>query len=296
MLISRRAALRALGGLAATAGLAVELSGCASPYADLRLSIATGSRNGVYYSLGEALSTAWRDALGLRMPPIVTSTDGSINNLQLLAERKADVAFNQIDTAADRVARTAPGDPAALRALARIYDDVVHVVVPASSPLTSVTQLRGARVALGSPGSGVLFMAQRVLRALFGEPRGRFLEVYKGAYCRPALDAVVMKGWVRQIEGRFYLTAKGADFCRADLKNEKRAKAIYKVIVARLAKAEQTHPQGYLVRHVPPADVAALQELLGHLQAGLFITKFRKTFTRDEMNEDLLIIPWQRQR
>jgi uncharacterized protein len=166
MLISRRSALRALGGLAATAGLAVELSGCASPYADLRLSIATGSRNGVYYSLGEALSTAWRDALGLRMPPIVTSTDGSINNLQLLADRKADVAFNQIDTAADHLARTPSEDAAALRALARIYDDVVHVVVPAGAPLTSVTQLRGARVALGSPGSGVLFMAQRVLRAL----------------------------------------------------------------------------------------------------------------------------------
>ena len=128
MLISRRAALRALGGL----GLAAGLAACASPYADVRLSVATGSRNGVYYTLGEALSTAWRDALGLRTPPVVTSTDGSINNLQLLADRKADVAFNQIDTAADRIARTAPGDPAALRALARIYDDVVHVVVPAS--------------------------------------------------------------------------------------------------------------------------------------------------------------------
>ena len=46
---------------------------------------------------------------------------------------EADVAFNQIDTAADRIARTAPGDPAAPRALARIYDDVVHVVVPAAS-------------------------------------------------------------------------------------------------------------------------------------------------------------------
>ena len=30
--------------------------------------------------------------------------------------------------------------------------------------------------------------------------------------------------------------------------------------------------------------------MAGHLQAGLFITKFRKTFTRDEMNDDLLIV------
>jgi len=182
MLISRRAALRALGGL----GLAAGLAACASPHADVRLSVATGSRNGVYYTLGEALSTAWRDALGLRTPPVVTSTDGSINNLQLLAERKADVAFNQIDTAADRIARTAPGDPAAPRALARIYDDVVHVVVPADSPLTSVTQLRGARVALGSPGSGVLFMAQRVLGALGIAPNKDLQASYIG------LDAAVV--------------------------------------------------------------------------------------------------------
>ena len=33
------------------------------------------------------------------------------------------------------------------------------------------------------------------------------------------------------------------------------------------------------------------QNLQGHLQAGLFITKFRKTFARDEMNDDLLLIP-----
>ena len=44
MLISRRTALRALGGLGVAAGLAA----CASPYTDLRLSLATGSRNGAY--------------------------------------------------------------------------------------------------------------------------------------------------------------------------------------------------------------------------------------------------------
>jgi hypothetical protein len=27
------------------------------------------------------------------------------------------------------------------------------------------------------------------------------------------------------------------------------------------------------------------------IRAGLFITKFRKTFTRDEMNDDLLLVP-----
>jgi hypothetical protein len=80
-------------------------------------------------------------------------------------------------------------------------------------------------------------------------------------------------------------------FTKADLTDPKRAEAIYKVIRERLAKAQQDHPLGYLVRHAPRDDVRALQELLGHLQAGLFITKFRKTFARDEMNDDLVIVP-----
>jgi TRAP transporter TAXI family solute receptor len=176
---SRRTFVRALGGLGGL-GLLAALPACSTSYGDLHLTLATGSRNGVYYTLGEALATAWRDALGMREPPAVTSTDGSINNLRLLAARKADVAFNQIDTAADQLAHTAPADPRSPRALARIYDDFVHVVVPANSALTSVAQLRGARVALGSPGSGVLFMAQRVLQSLAISPDKDLRAVHLG--------------------------------------------------------------------------------------------------------------------
>ena len=46
-----------------------------------------------------------------------------------------------------------------------------------------------------------------------------------------------------------------------------------------------------LARHIPAADVKDLQQLAGHLQESWFITKFRKLFARDEMNDDLLIVP-----
>jgi hypothetical protein len=48
---------------------------------------------------------------------------------------------------------------------------------------------------------------------------------------------------------------------------------------------------GWVQRHAPEEEVKGLQHLAGHLQAGLFITKFRKIFTRSEMNDDLLIVP-----
>ncbi len=80
-------------------------------------------------------------------------------------------------------------------------------------------------------------------------------------------------------------------FTAADVKDPARAEAIYKVIRARLAKAQQERPIGFLVRHAPAEDVKNLQQLAGHLSESWFITKFRKTFCRDEMNDDLLIVP-----
>jgi hypothetical protein len=80
-------------------------------------------------------------------------------------------------------------------------------------------------------------------------------------------------------------------FTRADLKDPQRAEAVYKVIRARLAKAQKERPFGYLVRHAPADDVKNLQQLAGHLTENWFITKFRKIFARDEMNDDLSIVP-----
>jgi hypothetical protein len=79
-------------------------------------------------------------------------------------------------------------------------------------------------------------------------------------------------------------------FTEADVKDPQKREAVYKVIRERLEKARKERPIGYLVRHAPAEDQKALQQLAGHLQAGLFITKFRKSFTRDEMNDDLEIV------
>jgi hypothetical protein len=80
-------------------------------------------------------------------------------------------------------------------------------------------------------------------------------------------------------------------FVAADGKDKERAKAIAKVIRARLAKANKDRPIGFLVREAPADDVKDLQKLAGHLTENWFITKFRKIFARDEMNDDLLIVP-----
>jgi hypothetical protein len=58
----------------------------------------------------------------------------------------------------------------------------------------------------------------------------------------------------------------------------------------KLLQGDAPYAQKPLLREAPEAEVKALGNLLGHLQAGLFITKFRKVFTRGEMNDDLELV------
>jgi uncharacterized protein len=157
--LGRRELLRG----AALLGLLTALAACSSPFAGRRLTLATGATQGVYYDFGTALARVWRDDLGLAAAPEVRSTAGSLDNLQQLGSGDADVAISQIDAAARYLAALAPGDPRSPRALARIYDDVVHLVVPRASPVTAPGQLRGARVSVGAPDSGVSLVARRML-------------------------------------------------------------------------------------------------------------------------------------
>jgi hypothetical protein len=80
-------------------------------------------------------------------------------------------------------------------------------------------------------------------------------------------------------------------FTKEDLLDlDKRAKATV-TIRERLAQSQKDHPLGYLVRYVPPDDIKGLQQLTGHLRSGQWLTRFRKVFRREEMNEDLLLLP-----
>jgi hypothetical protein len=79
-------------------------------------------------------------------------------------------------------------------------------------------------------------------------------------------------------------------FTAADLKDTRRAADVVKVIPARLRKAQQ-EPLGHLVRQAPAESIQQLRLLTGHLRAGEFLTRIRKTFTREEMSGDLALVP-----
>jgi TRAP transporter TAXI family solute receptor len=88
----------------------------------------------------------------------VEGSDGSLDNLARLRDGTADLALTTMDA-------TEQAPPTPLRALGRIYDDYVQIVVPASSRLRSVADLAGRRVVVNTPGSGTALVAHRVLAA-----------------------------------------------------------------------------------------------------------------------------------
>jgi TRAP transporter TAXI family solute receptor len=133
--------------------------GCGARLQGVPLIIATGPVGGVYEGLGRGLAEVWGRQGAVVTP---TSTPGSVANVGLLLAGQADVAICQADVAA-QIGSTGAGGP--LRALARLHDDYVQVLVRGDVPVSRVGQLRGLRVSIGEPGSGVAFTAGRVLTA-----------------------------------------------------------------------------------------------------------------------------------
>lgn len=118
-------------------------------------------------------------------------------------------------------------------------------------------------------------------------PEGRIATTLEWARRIAADDLGLLKGEVPFTEK---LPDPDEGFTEKDLVDPNRRQQIYKTIQDRLEKYRKERPGGWLVREAPEAEVKKLKELLGHVQEGSFITKFRKTFTKAEMNRDLLIV------
>ncbi|MGN6245258.1 MAG: TAXI family TRAP transporter solute-binding subunit [Motilibacteraceae bacterium] len=183
---------------------AAALAGCSRggpTYAAGSVTLATGGTRGVYYAFGsEVGSVAGRRLPGA--PVTVLPTSGSVENLRRAAAAPRVFAFSALDAATDAVQGTGPFTrPLRVAAVARVYDDYFHVVVPASSGLRALPDLVGHRVSLGAPGSGTALIAQRVLSTAGIEP-GRVTDLGLGidesidALAEGRIDAFFWSGGV----------------------------------------------------------------------------------------------------
>ncbi|WP_406863514.1 TAXI family TRAP transporter solute-binding subunit [Streptomyces sp. HUAS MG47] len=161
---ARRRAVQVSAVLAVVCGLlAWWLLPPGSPEPSGRVTFSTGVPSGVYQRYGKLL----QGALARDLPDVsitLRDSEGSQQNLARLAAGEADFTIATADAVAQYQHAGLPGTNR-LRGLARLYDDYVQLVVPKSSKVTSVADLKGLRVGVGQEGSGVRLIADRVLSA-----------------------------------------------------------------------------------------------------------------------------------
>jgi TRAP transporter TAXI family solute receptor len=169
------------------------------------LVISTGSPRGVYYAWAQSLSTQLHTT-NPSLSVVVEPSSGSVLNLQRLADNTADLALTTVDATEQRdvppgtVSAADASDAAAvpLRALARVYDDYLHIVVRADSRLQTVADLAGRPVAVGAKGSGTILIAHRILDAAELTVKERAVDVVAGtqALTSGSVDAVFWSGGI----------------------------------------------------------------------------------------------------
>ncbi|MED4583361.1 TAXI family TRAP transporter solute-binding subunit [Brevibacillus choshinensis] len=152
------------GGNAAPGGQGGSAGGSNDPS---QLIIATGGTGGTYYPLGGGMADHITKNAGITAT--AQATGASAENIRLLRDKKADIAFTQNDIAEYAAKGTnmfeKDGKIEAFQALGALYDETIQIVVSADSNIKTVADLKGKRVSVGAPGSGTEVNAQQILEA-----------------------------------------------------------------------------------------------------------------------------------
>jgi TRAP transporter TAXI family solute receptor len=163
---------RVVAASCCAAALAVGSSACGGDRPPSKfVSIATGGTGGVYYPYGGGIAKVLNENLpGIRATAEVTSA--SVDNLKLIRDGKADIAFTLADTLADAVGGRGAfdGAPVPAASIAVLYSNYTQLVTLASSGIARVGDLKGKVLSTGSPGSGTEVIAFRLLRAAGIDP------------------------------------------------------------------------------------------------------------------------------
>ena len=128
--------------------------------------VATGPTTGVYYPLGGGIA----DVLTKNIPGLnatAGTTDGSMANLLLIKQGRADIGLSMADASFDafKGQDKFKDKQVDVRALMVLYPNRMHIVTVEGSGINKVADLKGKRVSTGAPNSATQIMAYRVLEA-----------------------------------------------------------------------------------------------------------------------------------
>ncbi|GAB2782284.1 TAXI family TRAP transporter solute-binding subunit [Amycolatopsis magusensis] len=183
-----------LGGLALLTGCAP--GGYRGP--ERKVTIAAGERGGFYLAFAELLAAEITKAEpDLHGEAVVT--EASVANVTQLRDGTVDLGLVLADVAQTAVLGQEPFPaPVPLRALGRVYENYLQVVVRADGPVRDLAGLAGRPVAIGSRFSGAAFLAQRMLTVagIEVQPSTLLLDDAIAALREHRVDALIWSGGV----------------------------------------------------------------------------------------------------
>lgn len=171
-MIIRHPSRRDVLALGAGAALLATPFGQALAQAKLRITVATGGTGGVFYPYGGGIAKVLSEK-GPNIQATAQVTGGSVDNAKLLHAGEAELGFSTSDSAFDALnglAAFAKDGKQDIRTVAVLYDSFKHVVADASKGITSIADLKGKRVGVGSTGSSTEIIADRIFRAAGLDP------------------------------------------------------------------------------------------------------------------------------
>jgi len=146
------------------------------------LNIATGGTAGVYYPLGNGLAKIFPKYIS-NTTFTAQATGGSVENLKLIADGKADIAFALADTVWDgyKGFNDFKEKKVPVLTLASLYPASCQIVTVEGRNINRVADLKGKRISTGAAGSGTEVFALRVLEAYGLDPEKDVQRVKLGA-------------------------------------------------------------------------------------------------------------------
>ncbi|MDR1470973.1 MAG: TAXI family TRAP transporter solute-binding subunit [Synergistaceae bacterium] len=135
------------------------------------INIGTGSTGGTYYPVGSAMASIWNKSIP-DMRAASQSTGGTAQNIQLLENGEAEVAFTDgLYYFAYNGLQSFEGKPQKhLRGVTPLYPEPVQLMVAEDSGIKSIKDLKGKRIGIGAVGSGTEYTSRALLKAAGIDP------------------------------------------------------------------------------------------------------------------------------
>lgn len=141
----------------------ISVAGCGGQAQPKKMTIATASMGGAYYPIGTGIAEiVSKNVKGIAMTAEVTG--GAVENCRLVGKKETDVGITNANLAYFAHRGEDPfKEKFDVRALGSLHPTILHIITLDKSPIRTIADLRGKKVAVGPAGGGSIPMIKAVL-------------------------------------------------------------------------------------------------------------------------------------